>query len=232
MRLAAKGRNQDFFRFECSGSSPDFESGREVSRTESGSQHSCTGLYAATLDVACDWRWFGSSSAGEFQADPAADGPGEQPRDPVPVGPAFGPVGDGSAEAHHFAEDKEPEDVRCGAAGSESGADPGAEDRDHDEEGGAREERRVSGDMAWLELPRKHAGEDGVGAEDEDDGERVASEYDSDGFEHRDDLRGHGPGWGGGAWFSGKRNAEMGSWAREIRLRRGLRLGFGVTSGA
>lgn len=98
------------------------------------------------------------------------------------MGPAFGPVGDDGGDAHHFAEDKEPEDMFGGETWRKAGAYPGAQNRDHNEERGADKQRRVGGDATFFEVAGEDATQQGVGAEDEDDGKDVASEHDSDGL--------------------------------------------------
>src|SRR6202051_490563 len=75
-----------------------------------------------------------SAPPSEQQADPATYRPGQQPGEPVPVRPRLAPVGDSRTDAHHFSEDKEPEHMALGAPGSKAGAEPGTEDRDHNEE--------------------------------------------------------------------------------------------------
>ena len=69
----------------------------------------------------------GHPPPGKQQTQVAADGPGEQPGQPVPVRPALAPVRDDRGDAHHFAEDEEPEHMPCGATGSKAGAQPGTE---------------------------------------------------------------------------------------------------------
>jgi hypothetical protein len=132
------------------------------------------------------------AALGEEEADPAADGPGEEPGYPIPVGPGLAPVRDGGGEAHDFSEDEEPEDMLCGWWRGEAGTDPGTEDRHDDETCGACHERGVGGDVVFGEFAGEDEGQERVGGEDQHDREQIASYDNGDGFEHRLRLRGCG----------------------------------------
>ena len=92
---------------------------------------------------------------GKQQPDPAAYGPGEQPRQPIPMRPALAPIGNSCANAHRLPEDKEPEHMTTGAARSKSGAEPGTKNRDDNEKRRARDERYFGGDTAFNEITRE-----------------------------------------------------------------------------
>src|SRR5450755_3288022 len=98
-----------------------------------------------------------SLAPGEPQADPAAHRPGEQPGQPVPVRPALAPVGNNRNNAHYFPDNEEPKHMPGGAPRSQAGAEPGAEDRDYDEERRTRQESGAGWDVAFNEVAREEA---------------------------------------------------------------------------
>src|SRR5437588_9886081 len=70
------------------------------------------------------------------------------------------------------------------AAGSETGAQPGTKNRDHDEKGCACEQCIVRRDPTFYKVAGEKTGKDWVREDDEYNGKDVAADDDPDGLKH------------------------------------------------
>ena len=69
--------------------------------------------------------------------------------------PSLVPIRNCGDNSHGLANDEEPQHMLSGVFGSESSAEPGAKNRDHNEEGCTRDESAIRGRMASDEVSWK-----------------------------------------------------------------------------
>jgi hypothetical protein len=100
------------------------------------------------------------------------------------MGPTLAPIWNDGRNSHEFSEDEKPENMAESPTWREVGTDPGANNGDDNKESCARHQRGIRGDSALDEIAGEHAGKKGVRAKNKDDRKQVASNHDSDRFQH------------------------------------------------